>query len=177
MLLISTIFWDVSCVISVSYVQKKKKNSHMRKRSWEGLTCSSSAYSALMTVWLDNPGFLQLTEEITCEGQARGQQEASGVVTFAQDETRGRRSDVGVVFFNSRTGDIQRGGCWEWWGREEGCLEEGDGMHCDSRASQTPLASRWLHCTLETQTEHSPPPTPPLPPLALPLFLFSHTFY
>lgn len=135
-----------------------------------------------MTVWLDNPGFLQLTEEITCRVNLRVNLRVNRRPTGLRSLARRRAlwweiaSGWGSALQHHCIHPERRllwvggggaGGEWE----VRGGLEEGDGMCCDSRASQTPLASRWLHCTLETQTQHSspPPPPPPSPPPTLTL--------
>lgn len=89
-------------------------------------------------------------------------------MTFAEYKALGRRgeeagngtSDKRKVWLSRMVTDISiSGNYWKQRGKrgwKDGvCLQEGDGMHCDRRASQTLLASWWLHCTLETETNRA----------------------
>lgn len=102
---------------------------------------------------------------VTCCVRTRlsaGRQQRAGMKHFKRQIVR-RKWFFWVAFFfflaerwQIRFLGIQRGGCSDrrkGRGSKDGvCLQMGDGMRCDRIASQTLLASWWLHCTRKTQT-------------------------
>lgn len=99
---------------------------------------------------------LQLTEKLTCKGRAGVTWRSSGMwpsqETGLWEGREERRVRSRFDFWGLReTGEREKDEGFEKWRM----MEEKDGIHCDRGASQTLLASWWLHCTLGTQTNRA----------------------